>query len=139
MHTFVKSSLFALALGIGASAIAQTPSQTPEPQTTAPQHQPSPKRQAKELAKRLGLTADQTARIEPILADRDQRLQTLQTSTNLDQKTLRQQRRALMMDTDQKLNAVLTPAQQQQWAELKSERRHGKVEPAAPPATAPSV
>jgi len=129
MQNFVKTSLLILALGVTGGAFAQ------EPQTTAPPaaaHQPNPNHQAKELSKKLGLSADQATQIEPILADRDQREQALMSNTALDPKSLHQQRRAIMADTDQKLNAILTPAQQQQYATLKAERHHGPA-PATPP------
>ena len=139
MRNLIKSSLLILTLGVGTAAFAQAP----EPQSTpaaAPHHQPNPARQAKELSKKLGLTPDQTSQLTPILADRDQRMQALESNSSLDPKTMHQQRRAIMMDTDQKLNAILTPAQQQQYATLKAERRHrGPEAPAAPPAPAPSL
>ena len=46
---------------------------------------------------------------------------------------MHKQRRAIMMDTEQKLNAVLTPAQQQQYATMKEQRRHGQAQPATVP------
>ncbi len=134
MQHIVKSSLLFVALGLGAGtfAHAQQP-QTIAPPAATPLHQPNPKHQAKELSKKLGLTAGQTAQIEPILADRDARIQTLAGNTSLDPKSMRQQRRAIVLDTEQKLNAVLTPAQQQQYAALKAERQHGKGTPAPAP------
>jgi Spy/CpxP family protein refolding chaperone len=136
MQHFVKSSLLILALGVGSATFAQAPDQT---QQTAPpamhHHQPNPAREARMLAKKLGLTADQTAQITPILADRQQRMQALMSNTSLDPKSMHQQRRAIRMDTQQKLNAVLTPAQQQQLAALRAAHRHaGKQPTSAPPA-----
>jgi Spy/CpxP family protein refolding chaperone len=133
MPTLVKSSLLILALSLGTSAFAQEPTPAPATQQSpaaAPVRQPNPNRQAKELSKKLGLTADQTAQIEPILADRDQRVQALNSNTSLDPKSMRKQRRAIMTDSEAKLNAILTPAQQQQWATLKAERKHGAEAPA---------
>jgi len=126
MRNFVKSTLLVVALGVAGAIFAQTPDQAPAtqpPPAAVPQHQPNPNRQAKELSKRLGLTADQTAKLEPILADRDQKVAALTANTSLDPKSMRQQRRAIMLDTDQKLNAILTPDQQQQYAALKAKRK----------------
>jgi Spy/CpxP family protein refolding chaperone len=138
MRHFLKTSLLIVSLGLGVTlfAHAQAP-QTPQAAApaTAPHHEPNPAHQAKALAKKLGLSADQTAQVTPILADRDQRVQALMSNTALDPKSMRQQRRAIAMDTDQKLNAILTPAQQQQYATLKAERHHqGQPAPTAPPA-----
>ena len=140
MRNLIKSSLLVLALGAGSAALAQTP----DAQTSTPpqQHAPNPQHQAKDLARRLGLSPDQTAQIEPILADRDQKVQALLSNTSLDRSAVRQQRRAIMTDTESKINAILTPAQQQQWATLRQERQHGhgQSEPqTAPPVSAPSL
>ncbi len=134
MQNLVKSSILILALGLGIAALAQEPAPQQQP-AAAPIRQPNPKHQAKELSKKLDLTADQTAQIEPVLADRDQRVQTLNSNTTLDLKSMRKQRRAIMTQSEAKLNAILTPAQQQQYAALKAERRHG-AEASVPPAPA---
>ncbi len=129
MQNPIKSSLLLLALSFGGAALAHAQ----DPQTApAAQHQRNPEREAKMLSKRLGLSSDQTAQIEPILAAREQRVQTLMATPNLDHKTLHQQRRAIMEDTDGKLNAILTPAQQEQFAALKAKRRHGHAGETAP-------
>jgi protein CpxP len=136
MQHFVKSILLILALGVGSAAFAQAPDQSPQTPPPAAHHrQPNPAHEAKALSKKLGLTADQTAQIEPILADRQQRMQALMSNTSLDPKSMHQQRRAIMTDSQQKLNAVLTPAQQQQFAALRASHRHAGQQPSsAPPA-----
>jgi protein CpxP len=145
MHNLIKSYLLVLALGVGSAAFAQTPDaqQTANPpQAGATMHRSNPNRQAKELGKRLSLSSDQVSQLEPIFADRDQKMAALTSNTSLDPKSMRQQRRAVMMDSEQKVNAVLTPAQQQQWASMKAERQqHGQGQPpaAAPPAVSPSI
>jgi len=130
MQNLVRTTLLTLALGVSGAAFSQTPDQaTPPPATpqtapaATPQRVPNPKRQAKELEKRLSLTPDQTAQIEPILADHDQKVEALAANTGLDPKSRRQQRRAIMLDTEQKLNAILTPAQQQEYEALKAKRQ----------------
>ncbi len=130
MNPFLKSALITLTLCAATAAFGQTagPDQT-APQTPVSHKQRNPAHQTKELAKKLGLTPDQTSQIEPILADRDQREQALMANTTLDPKSLRQQRRAIMMDSEQKLNAILTPAQQQQFAALRQQRHHHGAPP----------
>jgi len=140
MQNLVKSSLLILALGVGAATTVraqdpQTPPQNPAPAAATQRHQPNPAREAKALSKKLGLSADQTAQITPILAGRQQRMQALMSNTSLDPRSMHQQRRAIMTDSEQKLNAVLTPAQQQQFAAMRAERHHhGQEAPVAPPA-----
>ena len=86
MQPFSKSTLLILALGVAGAAFAQTPAQGPQSPTTAatPHHQANPAREAKQFSKRLGLSADQTTQIEPIFADREQRMQALMSNTSLD-------------------------------------------------------
>ena len=125
--SLLQSSLLLLALGTAGASFAQTPDQTPQAPPTAPsaipEKQPNPNHQAKELSKKLGLSPDQAAQLEPILADRDQKIEALNANTSLDPKSMRQQRRAINVDADQKVNAILTPAQQQQYANLKAKRK----------------
>ncbi len=60
------------------------------------------------------------------------------TASNPDPKTMRQQRRAIMMEEQAKIDAILTPAQQQQYATLRAERRqHGEPGAQQVPATTP--
>jgi periplasmic protein CpxP/Spy len=136
MQHLVKSTLLILALGAGSANLAQAPDQSPQTAPAAHHRQHNPAHQARMLSKKLGLTPDQTAQVTPILADRQQRMQALKSNTSLDPKSMHQQRRAIMMDTRQKLNAVLTPAQQQQLAAMRAAHRRAGQQPAsAPPAT----
>ena len=142
MSSFLKTTILFLALGVAGAAFAQQPDQPPPPQSTpqgAPQgaRQPNPTREARRLSKQLGLTADQGSQVQAIFADREQKMQSLMSS-NPDPKSMRQQRRAIMQDSEQKIDAVLTPAQQQQWAAMKANRRQGPGGAAgAPPPSAP--
>jgi len=77
---------------------------------------------AEHIGKRLNLTDDQTAKIEPILADQHQKMTTLHTDTSLSQDQRRQQMRTIFQDTHTQLATVLSPDQMEQ---LKSMRRHG--------------
>jgi len=141
MQNLLKSTVLALSFGVCCAAFAQAPAPTPAPQTSevATHKAANPAHQTKELSKKLGLTADQAAKIEPVLADRDQRIAALQANTSLDPKSMKQQRRAIMMDTQSKLNAVLTPAQQQQLATLKAGKHGGGASQTAAPPPPPAI
>ncbi len=129
LHSVLMASI-AISGGVIA-AQAQTATQQPDQtQQAAPQggqyhhrHAPNPERETRMLTKRLGLSSDQAAQVEPILADRAQRMEAL-SSTQSDPASMKQQRRAIMQDTKQKLDAVLTPAQQQEMAQMR--HGHGK-------------
>ena len=127
----------ALALVLAASfAFSQQPQpQPPESQSVtaaAPAHAPNSRRQTIRLAKELNLTPDQRAKVEPILANRDQQIAALRTNTSLAATDLRKQIHAIQESTRDQLNSVLTPDQIQQFKAIQQARRaKGK-------ATAPS-
>lgn len=80
---------------------------------------------AQHMSKKLGLTEDQTAKLEPILNDRQQKISALRGDTSLTQDQRREQMRAIHKDMRTQLSSVLTPDQMQQ---LRSMRRgpHGR-------------
>lgn len=148
-NLFAHSALI-LSLTVGGGVLAaQAQSTTPpdQAQQAAPQgdwghghrHAPNPQRETRMLTKRLGLSADQAAQVEPILADRAQRMEAL-TSAQADPASVRAQRRTIMQDTKQKLDAVLTPAQQQEMAQMHhGHGKHGDGPSQAAPSTSPSL
>jgi protein CpxP len=78
------------------------------------------------MAKKLGLTAEQQAQIEPILADRDQQVQGLRANTALASNDRRSQLHSVVRDSDSKIEAVLNDTQKQQYEQLKQNRRAKK-------------
>ena len=113
-------------------------------QPAAPTHRhrkANPNREAKKLSKTLNLTPDQTTKLEPILADRDQKMAALQENTSLSPDDRRTQMRAIHDSSEQQLATVLTPDQVQQMHSMGHKRRGQDAEPASPspaPAPAPS-
>ena len=125
MKRLLVTTSLALSLCCGA-AFAQ---QTADPQQTAPanpgyhhRHAPNPQRQAEFLSKKLNLTADQTSRLEPILAAQDQQMQALWQNTQLSPQDRHQQMRAIHQQTEQQLSTVLNP---DQLAQLKAMHHRG--------------
>jgi hypothetical protein len=128
MKRILLSTALTLAL-TGTAAFAQQAQPTlPEnsPNANAPYHQhghhaPNPQRQAEFISKKLNLSADQTAKLTPIFADRDQKFQALMQDQSLTQDQRHEQMKAIHQNTEQQLATVLSPDQLQQ---LKS-MRHG--------------
>ena len=95
MKRILYPAALVLALS-GGLAFAQEPAPQPQ-QAPAPIVRPhehraqDPHRAAMRLSKQLNLTPDQTAKIEPILAGRDQKLAALKSSDHGRPKTLRKQ------------------------------------------------
>jgi protein CpxP len=97
------------------------------PAGQTPAHKaPDPQRQTRRMAKKLGLTADQQAKIEPIFADRDQQLANLRANTTLAPKDRKLQIHSVVRDSDSKITALLSDTQKQQYEQLKQDRRARK-------------
>ena len=128
MKRILLSTALSLALA-GTAAFAQQAQPTlPEnstPNATAPHHHghhaPNPQRQAEFISKKLNLSADQTAKLTPILTDRAQKFQSLMQDQSLTPDQRHAQMKAIHENTEQQLATVLSPDQLQQ---LKS-MRHG--------------
>ena len=88
------------------------------------------------LSKKLNLSADQTAKLEPILADRDQKMTALKANTAVSPQDRKAQARTIFQDSKQQIDGVLTPEQVQQMKTMRR-GRGGQGQPAAAPA-APS-
>ncbi len=126
-HIVIATSL-ALSLSFGAAFAQQTAPSSPDASTQAApgggyhHHTPNPQKQAEHLARQLNLTPDQTARIEPILASRDQQVEALRANQQLTPQDRHQQMRSINEQAQQGMNGVLTP---DQMAQLKAMRHHG--------------
>jgi periplasmic protein CpxP/Spy len=96
------------------------------PSTKEPPHAANPQRQAKRMAKKLGLTPDQVSKLEPILADRQQQIEGAQADTTLAQKDKRSRLRGIRQDTDAKVEAILNDTQKQQYQQMKQSRKANK-------------
>ena len=75
----------------------------------------NPQHQLKHLTKMLNLTPDQQQQMLPILQDGQQKSMSIRNNTSLNPQDRRQQMRECMMDTHQKLEAIMTDTQKQQF------------------------
>jgi Spy/CpxP family protein refolding chaperone len=123
-----RFTLLGLALGVATFApavFAQDNGAPASADSAAPQHRaPDPQKQAARLAKRLGLNDAQSAKITSILQDRQQQLTAARSDSSLSQQDRRAKLRSIQQDTDTQINAVLTPDQQKQYAEMKHEMKN---------------
>ncbi len=112
------------ALGIAGAQQTQTAPDANAPQANAPHHHrhaPNPEKQAEFISKKLNLTSDQTSKIEPILATRDQQMQALWQNSQLAPQDRHQQMRAINQQAEQQMSSILSP---DQMAQLKAMRHH---------------
>ncbi len=110
---------------------SQAPAASP---TQRPVHVPNPQHQAKKMAKELGLTPDQVSKIEPILADRDQQVQSLRSDSTLAPQDRKQRVHGIRRDSDSKIEAILNDSQKQQYEQIKQSRKANKQQQSGAPA-----
>ena len=134
-----KATIILGALLSASVMFAQAPDSSQAPAANAPQGQPGdqhrnfdPSRFAAHLGQRLGLTSDQVAQITPILAARQQQVQSLRADASLTLQDRHVKVRALMQDTNSKLEALMNDTQKQQFEQMLAERRsHRNRQPQA--------
>jgi periplasmic protein CpxP/Spy len=137
MKSMTKGTIILGALLFASTVFAQAPdaNQPPAAQTQpGDQHRTfDPARQAAHLGKKLGLSSDQVAQIQPILADRFQKMQTLRADTSLSQQDRRTKARAIMQDSKTRIEALLNDTQKQQYEQLLAQRRAHQRNQQTPP------
>ena len=139
MQRLVLVATLALA-SIGSAAVAQQQT-APDPQNVqALQHRHrmhDPHKQAMMMSKRLNLSPDQTAKLEPILVARKQKMDALKADTSLAPNARKVQFRSIHEETKQQLAGVLTQNQLEQMRAMRHHHgQHGQVGPAEAPPTA---
>jgi len=127
MKTVLLTAALALTLA-GSAAFAQTA----PPQDQAQPRMHNPHRAAMRMGRELNLAPDQTAKLEPILADRQQKVQAIRANTALTDDQRRAQMRTVMQGTRMQLANVLSPEQMKQWKEMRHNRKHGQDTAAQP-------
>lgn len=130
MKQIVLTSALLLSFA-GTAAFAQTAA--PQAQTAVPQTQATqkhhhrahnPHKTALKMGKQLGLSQDQTAKLEPILAERQQKMKALHDDTTLTADQKKDQRRQIQENTRTEMSSVLTPDQMQQLKTARQAHRH---------------
>jgi Spy/CpxP family protein refolding chaperone len=124
MKQIVLTSALLLSFA-GTAAFAQTAA--PQTQATHKHHHRAhdPHKTALKMGKKLGLSQDQTAKLEPILAERQQKMKALRTDTSLTADQKKDQRRQIQESTRTEMSGVLTPEQMQQLHAMRQGHRHG--------------
>lgn len=122
-----------------ASAPADTQNSTTAQQPTGPRghrHAFDAHKAAQNMGKKLGLSDDQTAKLEPILSDSQQKMAALRSNTSLTADQRSEQMKAIHKDTQSQLATVLTADQMQQLRSMRRGRRGKGQQPetATPPA-----
>ena len=93
------------------------------------QHTHNPHKAALRMGKQLGLTGDQTAKLEPILADRQEKISALRANTSLSEADRKQQMRSIQQSARMQMSHVLTPDQMQRLKAMRHGHDTEKAEP----------
>ena len=137
MKRLLLSTSLALALS-GGLAFAQQQDAAPTP-TAKHHHAHNPQREAAKLSKKLNLSSDQTAKLEPILADRDNKIAALKNDTTISAVAMKQQMKAIHQQTREQLAAILTPDQMAQLRSMHHGHGHGEQQQPAPATPQPGT
>ena len=129
MNRILLSTSLALALATSLAFAQQA--ETPAP-AAKHHHAHNPKREAAKLSKKLNLSSDQTAKLEPILADRDNKIAALKNDTTISAEAMKQQMQAIRQQTKEQLATVLTPDQMQQLRSMHHGHKGGQQQQSAP-------
>jgi protein CpxP len=139
MKRIILNSALALSLAATAAFAQQSSQQPTQPSGDATPQQSTgkyghhgrhgkmdPQKAAQHLGKRLNLSADQTAKLEPIFAIQQQKMSELRSNAGLTQDQRREQARAIFKDTHDQMATVLTPDQMQQMKSMRKNFRGGR-------------
>jgi len=127
----MKSKLFLaliLSVAVSVSMWAQSSStdQNQTSGTSAPEwhgrKMPSPDQQLQHMTKALNLTADQQAKIKPILEDRQQKMSALMQDNSLSREDRRAKFHEIGSSSREQIRAILTPDQQKTMDEMRAKR-----------------
>ncbi|MBD8898738.1 hypothetical protein [Rhodanobacter sp. DHG33] len=124
MHTIpLRLTACALAFGLLMAAplgtvSAQDSTASASDAPAATHHLPDPQKQAHRLAQKLGLDADQQSKLATIFGSRQQQVAAVRADTTLSKHDRRAKLLAIHQDSESQIQALLTPTQQQQYAQL---------------------
>jgi Spy/CpxP family protein refolding chaperone len=122
------SAVFTLAIPCGVCA-AQTPSSAPQSQTTsapAPattMKPPRPQREIKRLTNQLSLTADQQAKLRPIIEEQDKQIDQVQGDTTLSDTQKKEKIASIRQNSHAQIEPLLTDTQKQLYAQMRGNRK----------------
>ncbi len=142
MKKVILCALLAAAVMCGATALnAQMQDSTG--QAGGPPHRMpmSPDQRLQHMTKMLNLTADQQAKIKPVLESESQQMEALHQDTSLSQQDRHSKMQSIRETSDSQIKSILTADQQAKWAQMQSRRMQpppgegqmGSPAPGAPP------
>ena len=102
---------------------ASSTSSTPATDSTAHKAPPTPDEVVAMMDSKLSLTADQKAKITPIIADRQSQMKALGADTSMNRMDKARKMKSIFDDSDAKINALLTDEQKPKYAAMQQQMR----------------
>jgi hypothetical protein len=87
----------------------------------APMAFPSPQEMVKRLQTKLSLSAEQASALTPIIASRQEKLKAVLADTGMRRMKRGRALREIVAESDKQINALLTPEQQKQYAQIEKQ------------------
>lgn len=84
---------------------------------------PTPDEQLKRMTKDFSLTADQQAKIKPILVDAQKKMEDLRNDSSVDRQTMRQKMMQIRQGTNDQVRAQLDDTQKEKFDKQEQERQ----------------
>jgi protein CpxP len=150
----MATALLALSLGLTSAAFGQDEQAAPPPPQNGQQSEqgmgrhmggrsmPSVDDQVKHLSKKLNLSADQQAKLKPILEDQRTQMEAIHNDSSLSREDRFSKMQSLRENSDTQIKSLLNDDQQKNFDKMREEqksrmgrwRRGGENAPATPPA-----
>ena len=130
MKTPLKLIVLVGGLALAASLPSYAQSDTSAPSPKGERGPGGPGRRGPEMMfEQLGLSADQKAKLEPILKSQREQMQALRQDQSLSDDDRRAKARAVREGFAPQINAILTPDQQKKFAEMRARGPQGGPPP----------
>ena len=120
----MNRTLLSAALLLSFAAPAAFAQATPAPVLEQHHRAHNPHKAAMKMGKKLGLSQDQTAKLEPILANRRAKMQALKADTTLTPDQKKAQRHEIQRNTHDGMASVLTPEQMTNLKQMHRDHKH---------------
>lgn len=122
MNQQLRAAVCALIIGLATTAANPTWADDANAQTAA-FSMPTPDEVVDIMAAKLALSTAQRTQLAPLIADRQQKMKAILADSESRPMARRRQAKEVMALTDKKINAILSPEQQQQYAQLEQQMR----------------
>ena len=125
MKRSLVCALLAMTLVCGGTALyAQQDTMSQSGAQEAHHMPPSADQRLQHMTKMLNLTPDQQQKIKPILENEQSQMQSLHQDTSMAPQDRMAKAKQLRQSSNEQINQILTPEQQQKWSQMQAQHEH---------------